>query len=215
MLRSPPSTNLAAPGPIGGTTPSTVNSTAVTAASGTITASAPALTVTETWNNAGVAFTGILENITNTNSAAGSLLLDLQVGGVSQFNVDKAGNVTFGATGAVVAAGAYAASSAGLVDLGQATKGLKRLYIDFTNTGTVGPVTINKAAGRVNIAAVGTSVVVTNSLVTAASHVLAVMSSADTTGRVISVVPAAGSFTINTVAVTAQSSFDFFVINAD
>ena len=99
--------------------------------------------------------------------------------------------------------------------LGAPNIGWTKLYIDFTNTGTVGAVTINKAAGRVNIAAAGTSVVVTNSFVTAASHVLAIMSSADATGRVISVVPAAGSFTLNTVATTAQSSFDFFVINAD
>jgi len=99
--------------------------------------------------------------------------------------------------------------------LGGASNLWARLYMDFTNTATVGAVTINKPTGRVNIAAAGTSVVVTNSRVTAASHVFAVMSSADATGRVISVVPAAGSFTINTVAVTAQASFDFVVINAD
>ncbi len=100
--------------------------------------------------------------------------------------------------------------------LGASGKGnISQIYTDYTNTATVGAVTINKMAGRVNIAASGTSVVVTNSLVTAASHVIAVMSNADTTGRVTSVVPAAGSFTINTVAVTAQASFDFFVINAD
>ena len=99
--------------------------------------------------------------------------------------------------------------------LGTATIGFKQIFFDYTNTGTVGAVTINKAAGRVNIAAGGTSVVVTNSLATVASHILAVMSTADVTGRVISVIPAAGSFTINTVAVTAQTSFDFFIINAD
>jgi hypothetical protein len=87
------------------------------------------------------------------------------------------------------------------------------LAADSTNTATVGAVTINKTSGRVNIAALGVAVVVTNSLVTAASHVIAWMSSADATGRVISVVPAAGSFTINTVGVTAQASFDFLVLN--
>jgi len=87
------------------------------------------------------------------------------------------------------------------------------IVFDGTNTATVGAVTINKTSGRVNIAAAGTSVVVTNNLVTAASHVFAVMSSADATGRVTSVVPAAGSFTINTIAVTAQASFDFVVFN--
>lgn len=115
----------------------------------------------------------------------------------------------------IFSSGDFRPPSNGAINLGSSTLRWQKLYIDYTNTGTVGAVTINKAAGRVNIAAAGTSVVVTNSLVTAASHVLAVMSSADTTGRVISVVPAAGSFTINTPALTAQSSFDFFVINAD
>ena len=99
--------------------------------------------------------------------------------------------------------------------LGGASNLWARLYMDFTNTLTVGAVTIDKPTGRVRIAAAGTSVVVTNSLVTAATHVFAVMSNGDATGRVTSVVPAAGSFTINTVAVTAEATFDFMVFNSD
>lgn len=60
---------------------------------GTVTANTP-LQVTQTWNSAGIAFTGLQENITNTASAAGSLLADFQLGGVSKWNVDKNGNVT-------------------------------------------------------------------------------------------------------------------------
>ncbi len=93
---------------------------------------------------------------------------------------------------------------------------LGKVYLDYTNTATVGAVTINKAAGRVNIAAAGASVVVTNSLVTAASHVIAVVSMADATAEVMNVVPAAGSFTITLrAAATGQVSVDFLVINAD
>mgnify|MGYP001602994430 CR=1 FL=1 len=103
----------------------------------------------------------------------------------------------------------------GTPSIGSAGFGIKGLYVDYTNTGTVGAVTINKATGRVNIAATGTSVVVTNDKVTAASHVMAWMSSADGTAGVTSVVPAAGSFTITCAAVTGQTSFDFFVINTD
>lgn len=103
----------------------------------------------------------------------------------------------------------------GVSDLGAAASKFKRIYADYTNTATVGAVTINKMSGRVNIAAAGTAVTVTNSLVTAASHVFAVASTNDATAQVTSVVPAAGSFVINTVACTAQTSFDFFVINAD
>lgn len=51
----------------------------------------------DTWGDAAVNFTAIKMNVTNTASAAGSLLLDLQVGGASKFNIDKAGNVNAGA----------------------------------------------------------------------------------------------------------------------
>ncbi len=46
---------------------------------------------TPTWNASDTTFTGIQLNVTNTASAAGSLLLDIQVGGVSQLNITKGG----------------------------------------------------------------------------------------------------------------------------
>jgi hypothetical protein len=70
--------------------------------SGTITANAPLLNLSQTWNNAGVTFTGLFANITDTASNAASLLLNLQVGGVTQMSVNKAGTVaatTFRLTG--------------------------------------------------------------------------------------------------------------------
>lgn len=50
--------------------------------------------LTDTWNNAGTVFTAIKMNVTDVASNASSALLDLQVGGVSQFKVSKAGAVT-------------------------------------------------------------------------------------------------------------------------
>lgn len=47
----------------------------------------------DTWNDAGTTYTGIKLNVTDTASAAASLLMDLQVGGVSKFSVSKAGGV--------------------------------------------------------------------------------------------------------------------------
>ena len=68
---------------------------ALTVGGGTITASTPALNITQTWNNAAVAFTGLKFNVTDTASAAsGALLMDLQVGGSTKFNVAKSGLVT-------------------------------------------------------------------------------------------------------------------------
>lgn len=47
----------------------------------------------DTWNDAGITFTAIKINVTDTASNAASLLMDLQVGGVSKFKVDKTGLV--------------------------------------------------------------------------------------------------------------------------
>lgn len=60
---------------------------------GTLTTSIPVLDATQTWNSSGVTFTGIKLNVTNTASAVGSKLVDLQLGGASQFYVDRLGNV--------------------------------------------------------------------------------------------------------------------------
>jgi hypothetical protein len=49
--------------------------------------------IAATWNNGATTFAGIKLNVTDTASASGSLLMDLQVGGVSQFKVDKTGAV--------------------------------------------------------------------------------------------------------------------------
>jgi hypothetical protein len=58
---------------------------------GTLTADQQALSSTATWNNAAITFTHWKANVTDTASAAGSLLLDLQVGSNSKFKVTKAG----------------------------------------------------------------------------------------------------------------------------
>lgn len=55
----------------------------------TVTTSNPVLNLTQTLNGAGVAFTVIKANVTDTASASGSLLADLQVGGVTRFSVSK------------------------------------------------------------------------------------------------------------------------------
>ena len=67
----------------------------------TLTASAPVLDLAQTWNSVGTTFTGVRFNAagsSSTNSAAASLLLDLQVGGTSKFNVNKIGQASIGST---------------------------------------------------------------------------------------------------------------------
>ena len=49
--------------------------------------------ITETWTSSGTTYSGIKYNVTDTASATGSKLIDLQVGGVSKFSVDKNGYI--------------------------------------------------------------------------------------------------------------------------
>jgi hypothetical protein len=60
--------------------------TGLTIASIAVTASAPILNLSQTWNNAAVNFTGIKQNITVTAAASGSNFIDFQVGGVSRYD---------------------------------------------------------------------------------------------------------------------------------
>jgi hypothetical protein len=63
----------------------------------TLTASAPVLNLTQTWNNAAVTFTAMKLNVTDTLSNAASLLMDVGTGGgsfASKFKIDGGGRVT-------------------------------------------------------------------------------------------------------------------------
>lgn len=82
-------------------------------------------------------------------------------------------------------------------------------------SGTPGAATINNPAGKVAIALGAASVVVTNSLVTANSCILATLNTTDATLLYIkSVVPGSGSFTITGNAVaTADVKVSFLVFN--
>jgi hypothetical protein len=90
------------------------------------------------------------------------------------------------------------------------------LILDKTITagGTTGAQTINKYAGSVNFAAAATSLVVTNSLLTANSLVVPFIQTNDATMTEVRAVPAAGSFTLHTTtAPTAETRVGFHVIN--
>lgn len=122
-------------------------------AQGTITADKPVFSSTATWNASGVTFTHLKANITDTASAAASLLIDLQVGGVSQFKVTKAGALTAGTyngqtissaasfTGTAAFAGAVTLSStlavtsnAGIGAAISATAGLNLVWMGANNS---------------------------------------------------------------------------------
>ena len=71
-----------------------LNITSATLTGGTVTTSNPLLDMTQTWNDAGVTFTSLKLNVTDTASGANSLLLDLQVGGTAKAQILKDGRVS-------------------------------------------------------------------------------------------------------------------------
>lgn len=107
------------------------------------------------------------------------------------------------------------------INLGSATRQWSYVYFGGSlvadssdSSGTPGAATINKPSGRSAIAAGAASAVITNSLVTAASHVFISPAVRDATGLLPIVVPAAGSFTVSTSAnCTAALTFDWFVVH--
>lgn len=104
--------------------------------------------------------------------------------------------------------------SANLMQKIDAVDGIS-LYRTITAAATTGNQTIDKIAGTVNIAAAGTAVTVTNSMVDTSSIVLCVLRTADTTATFIkSVVPGSGSFVITlNAAAAAEVSIGFVVLN--
>jgi hypothetical protein len=124
----------------------------VNVVAGTTTTSAPNISSTQTWNAGGVTFTGILQNITDTASAAASLLMDLQVGGASKFSVNKAGNIVN--AGSIAATGAITGSNLSGTNTGDQTITLTG---DVTGSGT-GSFAASIASGHVTNAMLAGSI---------------------------------------------------------
>ena len=77
---------------IGDTTPAAGTFTTLAANNGTLTASAPALDISQTWNDSGTKFTAFKLNVTNiASNPAESTLADFQVDGVSIFSINDNG----------------------------------------------------------------------------------------------------------------------------
>jgi hypothetical protein len=88
--------------------------------------------LTDTWNAGGTTFTGIGLNVTDTASASGSLLMDLQTGGASQFKVRKDGVTTIGNNIDIVYMGTTRVSV--WPSLSTAFKAASNLSIDWSST---------------------------------------------------------------------------------
>lgn len=90
------------------------------------------------------------------------------------------------------------------------------LSLNKTRTagGATGAQTINKPTGSVNFAATNTTLVVTNSLVTVESIILATIGTNDATMKSVVALAAAGSFTLTAnAAATAETRVNFLVLS--
>jgi hypothetical protein len=116
------------------------NAQPITLAGGTVTVSTPVFQGTQTWNAGGVTFTAIDLNVTSTASAAGSLLINLRVGGTSQFKVDKLGNMTVLGTSALQAltatTGSFSSEIARTGTFGTASMDTVGLTVTLANNAT-------------------------------------------------------------------------------
>jgi hypothetical protein len=99
-ITSSAGTNIVGPLALSGSTGDTLTATynaAITLNSTTgVNVNGGPLTLTQTWTNAAVTYTGLQVNVTDTASNAASLLMDLRVGGASRFRVRKDGIVVVG-----------------------------------------------------------------------------------------------------------------------
>lgn len=136
----------------------TVTLPTIAATQGTITTSQPFVNHTATWNDGAVTFTNWKSNVTDTASAAGSLLFDFQVAGVSQGNLTKAGAATF--TGTVTGSG-FATAAVSTTEFGyldgvtsaiQTQMDLKSPLASPTFTGTPAAPTAASSANTTQIA---------------------------------------------------------------
>ena len=121
----------------------TSDGTTLTGSGQTVTANAPILDLTQTWNATASAFIAVRLNVTDTASPAsngGTALLDLQVDSNSKFKIDKYGNIvwTTANIGLVTSGGLFQIANAALNALGN--------FSSRKATLTSGTVTANEPA---------------------------------------------------------------------
>lgn len=120
-----------------------------------------------------------------------------------------------GGTGAGAALAPASVTTAGGVGVGVAAPAVGfALDKTVTTGGTTGAQTINKPSGSVNFATAATSLVVTNSLVTASSVIQCTVGTNDATMKSVQCVAGSGSFTVYpNAAPTAETRVNFTITN--
>jgi len=96
-----------------------------TITAGTAASAVSALDITQTWNNVAVTFKSIFLNVTDTTSAAGSLLMDLQAGGASSLTLASKGGPS--GVGSMLTVGSGSSTNVGL-KIGYSQNGYGAIY---------------------------------------------------------------------------------------
>lgn len=165
---------------------------------------------------------GVTNNIVNFNQTGQDHTINckdllVNTNGIIQFNTlgliefNTLGSLDFVFAGANTFDGVGATVFSGIQDVQFDQTG--KITLTNATAGGTGAVTQDTLSGRVTAEAGTTSLVVTNTYVTAASIVVAIPAQNDTTGRVTSVVPAAGSFTIYYTTPTSNMHIAWHTFN--
>lgn len=125
------------------------------------------------------------------------------------------GGLTAGASSSITGT---LTASAGLTTSGNITATNAAAMISLSKTvtaaGTTGAQTINQTSGTVNLAALSTSLVVTNSIVTTSSIIICTVGTNDANTFAVTAVAAAGSFTIRpNQPPAAETRVNFLITN--
>jgi len=123
--------------------------------------------LTDTWNNAVTSFNGIKLNVTDTTSAVGSKLLNLQISGSSKFNVGKSGTVT--ATGLIEStSGGFKFPDGTIQTTASAGGGGSGTVTSVSGTGTVSGLTLTGTITTSGSLTLGGTLALTSGQVTTA-----------------------------------------------
>lgn len=179
-------------------------------------ATAPTYGKVTTAHTTGIAASGVNADITSTTSLTQITTSQLSVVG----SMSVSGGLIDGGDSAGVSGDVLVSNGAGFNWTSQVTLATLTLtsFLNVPKTvtaaGVTGNQTINKPSGTVNFAAAGTSLLVTNSLVTANSIIIATVGSNDTTMKSVQAVAASGSFTLYpNAAPTAETRVNFLLTN--
>lgn len=190
----------------------------------TLSSGTTALTLTPSTNGS---------NVLRLNLAAGTAILQAgNLSGNTTYGALYFGNVTPSSSNYVLAANGtgrvylnaqtgdtvnIAVNDSARVTISSTTSTIKGdVVLDKTVTaaGTAGAQTINKSTGSVNFAAGATSLVVTNSLCTTSSVIVATIATNDATAAGLKAVAGSGSFTLYLgTAPTAETRVNFLLTN--